>query len=85
MKQVLEKHPQFRDNFTSFFFDISDEVIEKRYFARNPDGSKEDIKNRIESAQFERTQAEEYCDYIIDASQSPEAVLEEVLAIIEFT
>lgn len=85
LKQVLEKHPQFRDKFTSFFLDISDAVIEERYFSRNPEGSKEDIRNRLESAQFERTQAEEFCDYIIDATQSPESVLEEVLAIIEFT
>lgn len=85
IKQILEKHPKFRKNFTSFFLDVSDEVIEERYFARNPEGSKEDIKNRLESAQFERKQAEEYCDYIIDATQSPESVLEEVLAIIEFT
>ena len=85
LKQVLEKHPKFQKHFTSFFLDISDEVIKARYLERHPEGCLDDIKNRLESAQFERDQAEEYCDYIIDASQSPEAVLEEVLAIIEFT
>ena len=81
---MLEKHPQFQKHFTSFFLDVSDEIIKERYFSRNPEGSLEDIKNRLESAEFERVQAQEYCDYIIDASQSPESVLEEVLAIIEF-
>lgn len=85
LKQVLEKHPQFQKHFTSFFLDISDEVLQSRYLERHPEGCIDDIKNRLESAQFERTQAEEYCDYIIDATQSPESVLEEVLAIIEFT
>jgi len=84
LKQVLEKHPNFRESFSSFFLDIPDEVIKQRYFERNPEGCVEDIKNRLESAEFERKQAEEFCDYIIDASQSPEAVLEEVLAIIDF-
>ena len=81
--QVLEKHPDFRKHFTSFFLDISDEVIKSRYLERNPNGCLDDIRNRLESAQFERQQAEEYCDYIIDATQSPEVVLEEVIALIE--
>lgn len=83
LRQVLEKHPHFRKDFTSFFLDISDEVIKYRYFERHPEGCLDDIKNRLESAQFEREQANEYCDFIIDASQSPEKVLEEVLAIIK--
>ena len=85
LKQVLEKHPNFKKNYTSFFLDVPDEEIKRRYFERHSDGKIEDIQNRLESAQFERAQADEYCDYIIDATQSPESVLEEVLAIIEYT
>jgi hypothetical protein len=38
--------------------------------------------NRLESTDFERKQAEEYCDYIVDATQSPEEVLAEIKKII---
>ena len=85
LKQIHEKHPDFRENYTSFFLDVPDEVLRERFFSRNPDGSEADFQNRLESTIFERAQADEYCDYIIDATQTPEAILEEVLAIIEYT
>ena len=37
LKQVLEKHPIFQKQFTSFFLDISDEVIKARYLERHPE------------------------------------------------
>jgi guanylate kinase len=55
----------------------------RRYLERHSDGCEDDIQNRLESADLEREQAEKYCDYIIDASQSPEQVLSEVLDIIK--
>jgi len=55
----------------------------RRYLERHPEGCKNDIKNRLESASLERKQAQEYCDFIIDASKSPEQVLEDVLRIIQ--
>lgn len=85
LKQIHEKHPGFKENCTSFFLDVPNEVLRERFFERNPEGSEADFKNRLESTIFEREQAQEYCDYIIDATQSPEGVLEEVLAIIEYT
>lgn len=83
LKQVLEKHPNFKEHFTSFFLDVPDEEIRRRFYERNPDGKAEDIENRIESTIFEREQAQKYCDYIIDATQSPEEVLSEVLKIMK--
>lgn len=80
--QVWEKHPQFRKNYTSFFLDVANEEMIRRYLERHPDGDKNDIQNRLESANHEREDAKKYCDYIIDAAQSPEKVLQEVLEII---
>jgi len=53
----------------------------RRYLERHPDGNKSDIHNRLESSNHEREDAKKYCDYIIDASQSPEKVLSDVLQI----
>ncbi len=83
LKQVQEKHPNFRKNYTSFFLNVPNEEMERRYLERHPEGSRDDIKNRLESATLEREQAQEYCDYIIDATQSPEEVLQDILAIIK--
>jgi len=81
LKQVIEKHPDFRESFTSFFLNVPDDEIRRRFYQRNPDWKTEDIENRIESTLFEREQAKQYCDYMIDATQSPEQVLQEVLQI----
>lgn len=83
LKQVIEKHPNLRENFTSFFLDVPNSEIERRYFERNPDGKLEDIQNRLESTSHEREQAQKYCDHIIDATGTPEEVLAEVLKIMK--
>lgn len=83
LKQVQEKHPNFREHYTSFFLDVPNEEMTRRYLERHPEGSKDDIINRLDSASFERQQAQKYCDHIIDATQSPEKVLEDVLAIMK--
>lgn len=83
LKQVLDNHPDFRKSFTSFFLDVSNDEMTRRYLERHPEGNKHDIDNRLQSASLERQQAKKYCDYIIDASQSPEVVLGEILSIIQ--
>jgi guanylate kinase len=83
LKQVSENHPNFRPEYTSFFLDVPNAEMERRYLERHPDGHSSDISNRLESATLEREQAQVYCDHIIDATQSPEQVLEEVLNIMK--
>lgn len=83
LKQLHKNHPEFKENYTSFFLDVSNDEMVRRYLERHPEGCKNDIKNRLESASLERKQAQEYCDFIIDASKSPEQVLEDVLRIIQ--
>ena len=81
LKQIIHSHPEFRKNFTSLFLDVQNEEMVRRYLERHPDGNKSDIHNRLESSNHEREDAKKYCDYIIDASQSPEKVLSDVLQI----
>jgi len=81
--QLHENHPEFRENYTSIFLDISNEQITKRFYERHPDGKKIDLDNRIESASFEREQAETYCDYIIDGDQDKIEVFSQIKKIIK--
>ena len=83
LKQLHEKHPNFKKNYTSFFLDVPDSVLRDRFFQRNPEWHEEDFQNRMESTIFEREQAQKYCDHIIDATQVPEDVLKDVLAIMK--
>jgi len=83
LKQLAENHPDFRRHYTSFFLDVPNEEMERRFYERNPDGKSEDIANRIESTDHEREQAHQYCDFIIDATKPPEQILEKVLEVIK--
>ncbi len=80
--QLQAKHPDFKENYTSIFLDAPNEVLRERFFERNPWWKEIDLDNRMESTRFERIQAKQYCDYIVDGSQSKEEVLQEIKKII---
>lgn len=80
--QLKAKHPDFKACYTSIFLDAPNEVLRTRFFERNPGWKEIDLENRMESTSFERKQAEQYCDYIIDWSQSKKKVLAEIKKII---
>jgi len=67
--------------YTTIFLDVPEEVMLERIRWRG-DVSDEEVKKRIESSKFEREQAKIHCDYIIDASQPLEKVVEEFTRII---
>ena len=81
--QLKESHKDISDDYTSIFLDISNDVLKERFYERHPEACDADLQNRLESATFERKQAQEYCDYIVNASQRPEEVLNEIKKIIE--
>lgn len=83
LKQVMDKHPDFKDSYTSFFLDVPNIEMIKRYLERHPEGCEHDIHNRLESATLEREQAAKYCDHIVDATQSPEDVLKDIFKIMK--
>ena len=65
------------------FLDVDDETIRERILLRNAWTSQEEIGRRITSAQTEREEAKNRCDYIIDANQPVEKVIAAVQKIIE--
>lgn len=85
LKRLQKEHPELRPNYTTIFLDIPSHILEERILSRWENMNKEELQRRIETATKESEVSEELCDYLIDATQSPEEVLEEVLAIIEFT
>ena len=64
--------------------DISDELMIKRIYGRQPDISDEELSNRLASAQNERKIAKNLPDSIIvDASPEKEEVFAKLLEILE--
>ena len=80
---IQRDFPELRDSYTSIFLDIPEEVMRERNLERNPDTSIEELEKRAESMRHEREAAAEICDHIIDATQTPEQVMEDVLEIMK--
>jgi len=72
-----------RRDFTTIFLDIPVETVRERILQRDPNTPEENIEKRIASMLEEKKKSEEICDYIIDATQTPEQVMQEVLSIID--
>lgn len=82
LKRLRKEKPNFDKNYTTIFLNIPVDILKKRIESRWALMSNKELQNRINSAIIEEKEAKKYCDYIIDATQSPEKVLEEVLKII---
>lgn len=79
--QLHEKKPEIKNDYTSIFLTLPEEKVRERILSRW-ELSEQEIQNRIDSTKMEVDNAKIYCDYIIDASKSPEDVLKEFLEII---
>lgn len=76
LPKVLEEHKDLREYFSYIFLDIPIDEIKNRLITRWDDVSWDDYDNRVISAQKERDLID-LADYVIDATQSPEHVLEQ--------
>ena len=83
LQEIQEHFPDLRDSYTSIFLDIPENVMRARNLERNPDTPKEELDKRIHSLKNEKEKAWELCDYIVDATQTPEEVMEDVLKIMK--
>jgi len=83
LKRMMKEHPEFREFYTTIFLNIPVEKLRERINKRWEEISEEDIKAREQSAIMEEQEARKYCDYMLDATQEPEKVLQEVLDIIK--
>lgn len=82
LKRLIKDHPDYRDNYTTIFLNIPVNKLRERLENRWDNSSEQVLLNREESAIMEENEARKYCDYMLDATQSPEKVLKEVLDII---
>lgn|GEM_PF-1138311 len=66
----------------SIFLDVDDTTMRQRITSRNAWTSEEEILRRIQSAQDERQEADKRCDYIIDATQDVQTVINNISDIV---
>ena len=85
LKRLEKEKPELKKHYTTIFLDIPPKIIAERIRDRGASIEADELERRIKTATLETQESEKMCDYLIDATQSPQAVLEEVLAIIEFT
>jgi len=83
LESLRTEHPELYSLYTTIFLYIPDDVLVKRIEERGAFMSDEELQKRLASALYEEHKAVEICDYIIDATQSKEAVLKEVLEIMK--
>ena len=74
---------KLEDNFESIFLDLDHAHIEKRITSRDENISSDEIKARIESADWETHQAHEYCNHFVDANWSLQDTINWVEKILE--
>lgn len=82
LKRLIKNHPEYRKFYTTIFLNIPVKKLRERIKKRWDNASEESLKNRENSAIMEEKEARIYCDYMLDATESPEKILKEVLNII---
>lgn len=76
----IQADGRIQGQYTTIFLDIPDDLMLERITQRQTI-SDEELKNRLISADFERLQAKNHCDHIIDATQPLDTVCEIVTKI----
>lgn len=83
LKKLRSERPKFDTHYSTIFLNIPKEKLKDRIEQRGVFMSDEEYQNRVNSSIFEEEELKELCDYIIDATLSPQQVVEEFLKIIE--
>jgi|GEM_PF-525544 len=78
---IAKNHTDVREVTKSIFIDIDDETMKQRIMARAP-MTEDELKKRIDEADFERPLAKQYCTDVIDGSGLREEVAAHVYALI---
>ncbi len=79
---LLQKN-EIPDKFKTIFLDLPIKEIKNRILQRQPHIAMEELESRVQSWMEEKVLGQKLVDFMIDASVSPEKVLEEVLKIIQ--
>ncbi len=78
----IQEQKKIDDKYISIFLDIPTSLVMERIRQRGV-LSEAEMKQRVASADFESEQAKVHCDYIVDATQQLELVIENVIDIIK--
>lgn len=82
LKRLMKDKPEFSEYYSTIFLNIPVNHLRERITKRWENITEEELKRRENSAIMEEREARLLCDYMLDATQSPEKVLREVLDII---
>ena len=82
LKRLIKEKKLDKKDYTTIFLNIPVNKLRERIAKRWEKISEIELKARENSAIMEEAEARKYCDYMLDATQSPERVLKEVLDII---
>jgi len=83
LTKLKQSKPEFINDYTTIFLNIPVEKLKERIKYRWDKITQEQLENRIQSAIKEEQEARELCNYIIDATQTEQEVLQEVLWVIK--
>jgi len=83
LKRLKKEKPELDKYYTTIFLNIPVELLKSRIEKRWDNIFEDELSRRIWSAIMEEKEARLYCDFILDATQSPENVKKEVLQIIK--
>ena len=83
LKRLIKEKPELESDYTTIFLNIPVKKLRERIKKRWENINEEELVRREESAIMEEKEARLLCDYMLDATQSPDKVLQEVLDIIK--
>jgi len=83
LKRLKKQKPEFDEKYTTIFLNIPEDVLRLRIESRWALMNNEELQKRINSSTTEITEAQEICNFIIDATKSEAEVFNEVLEIIK--
>lgn len=82
LAKIKKELPDFGKHYTTIFLNVPEDIMIARNKERNPDVTQDEIDKRLLSLKEEVKNIEDDYDHIIDATQTPEKVMEDVLRII---
>ncbi len=83
LKKLKQERPELDEFYSAIFLNIPKEMLRSRIEVRGVFMSDEEYEKRLNSSIFEEEELMKYCDYVIDATLSPEEVVERFLEIVE--
>ena len=82
LKKLKTEKPELDSLYSAVFLNIPKNMLRQRIESRGLFMSDEEYERRLSSALLEEEELMKYCDYTIDATLSPEGVMEKFLELV---